>query len=285
EIVEILTSNNSSGPSIDWLQIAKSSNARSKIRSWLKKQDRSQNIDRGKELLEKSAKRKGLDPHDFIRNAWLVKIAKSMNYTSTDELFTSISYGGVLVSKVLTALQQHYDEERDASSRDKDAELLEKVEKQRKRSFVSDGAVMIEGVENPLVHLSRCCSPVPGDEIIGFVTKGNGVSVHRTDCPNIRSVKEEDRGRLLEVAWNEQGARGTYDADFSITAEDRKGLFSDISRKCADMDVNISGAKLSTDPDGTAHVLISLSISGKQQMEKILRSLRQIESITEVRRT
>jgi len=285
EIVEILTSNNSSGPSIDWLQIAKSSNARSKIRSWLKKQDRSQNIDRGKELLEKSAKRKGFDPHDFIRNVWLVKIAKSMNYASTDELFTSISYGGVLVSKVLAALQQYYDEEKDASPEDKDAELIAKAEKQRKRSFVSDGAVAIEGVENPLVHLSRCCSPVPGDEIIGFVTKGNGVSVHRTDCPNIRSVRKEDQGRLLEVTWNDQGARGTYDADFSITAEDRKGLFSDISRKCADMDVNISGAKLTTDPDGTAHTQITLSISGKQQMEKILRSLRQIENITEVRRT
>ncbi|MDR1043127.1 MAG: RelA/SpoT family protein, partial [Clostridiales Family XIII bacterium] len=284
EIVEIITSNNSSGPSIDWLQIAKSSNARSKIRSWLKKQDRSQNIERGKEMLEKQAKRRGFDPHDFIRNSWLVKIAKSMKFSSTDELFTSISYGGVLVSKVLTALQEYFDTEKSVSGADKDAELLAKAEKPRRRTFTSDGAVRIEGVENPLVHLARCCSPLPGDEIIGFVTKGNGVSVHRRNCPNILSVKEADKGRLLEVAWSEQGSRGAYDADFSIVAEDRKGLFSDISHKCADMDVNITGAKLATDPDGTARIMLTLSISGKQQMEKVLRSIRQIESVTEVYR-
>jgi GTP pyrophosphokinase len=266
------------------LQIAKSSNARSKIRSWLKKQDRSQNIERGKDLLEKQSKRRGFDPRDFIRNSWLVKIAKSMKFSSTDELYTSISYGGVLVSKVLTALQEYYDTEKSVSDADKDAELLAKAEKPRRRSFMSDGAVRIEGVENPLVHLARCCSPLPGDEIIGFVTKGNGVSVHRRNCPNIMNVKEADKGRLLDVEWNEQDSRGAYDADFSIVAEDRKGLFSDISHKCADMDVNITGAKLSTDPDGTAHIMLTLSISGKQQMEKVLRSLKQIESVTEVYR-
>ncbi|MDR1495804.1 MAG: bifunctional (p)ppGpp synthetase/guanosine-3',5'-bis(diphosphate) 3'-pyrophosphohydrolase [Clostridiales Family XIII bacterium] len=284
EIVEIITSNNSSGPSIDWLQIAKSSNAKSKIRSWLKKQDRTQNIERGKEMLEKSARRKGFDPHDLVRNAWLVKIARSMNYASTNELFTSISYGGVLVSKVLSALVEHYEEEKSVTAADKDAELLKKADKPRKRSFVSDGAVRIEGVENPLVHLARCCSPLPGDTIIGFITKGNGVSVHRRDCPNILSLSDENRQRLLDVEWNDEGSRGAYDADFSIVAEDRKGLFSDISRKCADMDVNISGAKLSTDEDGIARTQLTLSISGKQQMEKVLRSLRQIESVREVYR-
>ncbi|MDR0596254.1 MAG: bifunctional (p)ppGpp synthetase/guanosine-3',5'-bis(diphosphate) 3'-pyrophosphohydrolase [Clostridiales Family XIII bacterium] len=287
EIVEIITSNNSSGPSIDWLQIAKSNNARSKIRSWLKKQDRSQNVERGKDLLEKSVKRKGYDPHDFIRNAWLAKVAKSMKYAATDELFTSISYGGVPVSKVIAALQELYDEEKSASAAGeaaRDAELLAKAAKQSKKSYVPTGAVVIEGVENPLVRLARCCGPVPGDEIIGFVTKGSGVSVHRTDCPNMRNVREEDRGRLMAVEWNDGGAGGSFDADFSITAEDRKGLFSDISRKCADMDVNISGAKLSLDPDGTAHILLTLSITGKQQVQKMVRTLRQIESITDVRR-
>jgi GTP pyrophosphokinase len=284
EIVEIITSNNSSGPSIDWLQIAKSSNARSKIRSWLKKQDRSQNIERGKEILEKQARRRGLDPHDIIRTAWLARIAKSMRYASTDELYTSISYGGVLVGKVLSALQDCRDKEKPDPA-DEDAVAIAKAAKSHgKRSFISDGAVRIEGVDNPLVHLARCCSPLPGDDIIGFVTKGNGVSVHRRDCPNIQSVKPADRGRLLEVTWDDAGARGAYNADFTIIADDRKGLFSDISHKCADMDVNITGAKLTTDPDGAAHIQLTLSVSGKQQMEKVLRSLRQVESVTEVYR-
>jgi GTP pyrophosphokinase len=285
EIVEIITSNNSNGPSIDWLQVAKSSNARSKIRSWLKKQDRSQNIERGKYLLEKSAKRKGLDPHDFIRNAWLVKIAKSMKFAGTDELLTSISYGGVLVSKVLTALQEFYDAEKAEGARDRDSELIKKAEKTAGRRSVSENAVVIDGVDKPLVHLARCCSPVPGDDIVGFVTKGRGVSVHRRDCPNMRSVKEEDRGRLLEVEWNSHLTGGTYDADITVMADDRKGLFSEISRKCSDMDVNISGAKLATDSDGMASILLTLSISGKNQMDKILRSLRQIENVTDVYRS
>jgi GTP pyrophosphokinase len=285
EIVEIITSNNASGPSIDWLQTAKSSNARSKIRSWLKKQDRTQNIERGKELLEKYVRRQGIDPRGFVRSAWLTKIAKSMNYASTNELFTSVSYGGVLVSKVVSALREYYDEEKSVSAAEQDSALLEKAAKPQKRSFAaSDGAVRIEGVENPLVRLARCCSPLPGDDIVGFVTKGNGVSVHRRDCPNMRGLKEEDRGRLLDVAWNEHGTGGYYDADFSIVAEDRKGLFSDISRKCADMDVNITGAKLSVDEDGSARILLTLSISGMQQMEKVLRALRRVESVKEVYR-
>ncbi|MDR2163841.1 MAG: bifunctional (p)ppGpp synthetase/guanosine-3',5'-bis(diphosphate) 3'-pyrophosphohydrolase [Clostridiales Family XIII bacterium] len=285
EIVEIITSNNSSGPSIDWLQVAKSSNARSKIRSWLKKQDRTQNIERGKELLDKYVRRQGLDPRDFVRNVWITKIAKSMKYASSSELFTSISYGGVLVSKVVSALRGYYEEEKSVSVAARDAELLEKAAKPRRRSPESGDAVRIAGVENPLVRLARCCSPLPGDGIIGFVTKGNGVSVHRRDCPNILSlIKGEDKDRLLEVEWNDQGARGTFDADFSIIADDRKGLFSDISRKCADMDVNITGAKLSLDEDGSARINLTLSISGKQQMEKVLRALRQIESVKEVYR-
>jgi GTP pyrophosphokinase len=285
EIVEIITSNNSSGPSIDWLQIAKSSNARSKIRSWLKKQDRTHNIDRGKELLDKYVKRQGYDPRDFVRNTWLTKIARSMKYAGTDELFTSISYGGLLISKVAAALRGYYDEEKSITTAAEDRKLLEKAAKPRKRpSSVPGGTVRIEGVENPLVRLARCCSPLPGDGIIGFITKGNGVSVHRRDCPNIRSMKDEDKGRLLDVEWDEQGARGSYDADFAIIAEDRKGLFSDISKKCADMDVNITGAKLSLDDDGSARINLTLSITGKQQMEKVLRQIRQIESVREVYR-
>ncbi|MDR0852155.1 MAG: TGS domain-containing protein, partial [Clostridiales Family XIII bacterium] len=284
EIIEIITSNNSKGPSIDWLQIAKSSNARSKIRQWLKRQDKSQNIDKGRELLEKTVKRKGLDVKDFVRNTRIVKIAKNMNYASVDDLYTSLSYGGAIVSKVIGQLQEIADAERALAEKDTDAEALERANKRSTYPAVESGSgdVIVEGVSNMLVHLSKCCSPVPGDEIIGFVTKGRGLSVHRTDCPNIINLPEQEKGRLMPVSWNIKSKSGMYEADITIVSDDRKGLFSDISKKCLDLDVNISGVNLRTNNDGSVTILMTLSISNTNQMEKSLRSLKQVESVTDV---
>jgi GTP pyrophosphokinase len=288
-IVEIITSNNSKGPSIDWLQIAKSNAARSKIRSWLKKQDKSENIDKGKEMLEKSVKRKGYDTHDFIRNVWVLRAAKAMNYTNADDLYTAVSHGGVPIGKLIAQIKEYYDEETLKDVKDEDAELIEKVNK--KRSKASDnlrqGAVYVEGVDNLLIRLARCCSPVPGDEIIGFITKGRGLTVHRTDCTNIVNLPPAEKERLMEVHWNtaEKTGVGIYNADIFIEAEDRKGLFSDLSRKCVDMDVNIAGVNSkSNEEDGIARILLTLSIKDTMQMEKILRTLRQVESVTDVYR-
>jgi GTP pyrophosphokinase len=288
-IVEIITSNNSKGPSIDWLQIAKSNNARSKIRSWLKKQDKSENIDKGKEMLEKSVRRKGLDPHDFIRNVWVLRAAKAMNYANADDLYSAVSHGGVPVSKLIAQMKEYYDEEIADKEKDEDAALIEKANKKRRKApeNLRQGAVYVEGVDNLLIRLARCCSPVPGDDIVGFITKGRGLTVHRSDCTNIVNLPEQEKARLMEVHWNtaEKTGAGIYNADLYVEAVDRKGLFSDISRKCVDMDVNIAGVNLKTDnDDGTAQILLTLSIKDTTQMEKILRTLRQIESVTDVYR-
>ncbi|MDR2156778.1 MAG: bifunctional (p)ppGpp synthetase/guanosine-3',5'-bis(diphosphate) 3'-pyrophosphohydrolase [Clostridiales Family XIII bacterium] len=285
EIVDILTSNNSKGPSIDWLQIAKSSNARSKIRQWLKRQDKSQSIDKGKEMLEKTVKRKGLDTHDFIRNVWMSKVAKNLNFASVDDLYTSVSYGGVLLSKVFGQLQELYEAEKEKNAKPEDAELIEQVNKKKPVSRRDrQGGLRVSGVDNLLIRTAKCCSPVPGDEIIGFITKGRGLTVHRRDCTNITNLPETERGRLMEVEWNTDDGDGTYDAEIHIQGTDRKGLFSDISRRCVDMDVNISGANLRTNNDGTVTILMMLSIANTNQMEKVLRTLRQIDSVTDVYR-
>jgi GTP pyrophosphokinase len=288
-IVEIITSNNSKGPSIDWLQIAKSNAARSKIRQWLKKQDKSENIDKGKEMLEKAVKRKGLDTHDFIRNVWVQRAAKAMNYQGIDDLYTAVSHGGVPVSKLIAQMKEYYDEETLTSEKDEDAALIEKTNNKRKKApeHLRQGAVYVEGVDNLLIRLARCCSPVPGDDIVGFITKGRGLTVHRTDCTNIVNLPEADKERLMKVGWNtaEKTGSGIYNADLYVEAEDRKGLFSDISRKCVDMDVNIAGVNLKTnDDDGTAQILLTLSIKDTTQMEKVLRTLRQVESVRDVYR-
>ena len=286
ESIEIVTLKNSKGPSLDWLNIAKSSNAKTKIRQWLKKQDKTQNVDKGRDILEKAVKRKGYDVEDVVRNHWLSRIAKQFNYQSLNDLYIALSYGGVIVSRVINRLVDMYHEEYDrkvSSNEDEVAEVKKHIKKVQTTTN-RDSRVIIEGHTGMLIRLSKCCSPVPGDEIIGFITKGHGVSVHRTDCPNIISIKDIDRNRLIEVEWDIKEDISTYNADVFIHADDRKGLFSDISRVCLDMDVNIAGVNLKTNNDMTVSITMTLSISNIGHMEKILRTLRQIESVTEVYR-
>ena len=287
EVVEIITSNTSKGPSMDWLNIAKSAGARQKIRGWLKKQDKGQNIERGRTILEKTVKRKGYDISEIVRTHWLARLAKQMNYSSVNELYAALSYGGTIVSKVINRLVEMYHEEYDkkamAEADDKIAappKAKNKPVKQQSGSVILDG-----GMEGMLIRLSKCCSPVPGDEIVGFITKGRGVSVHRIDCPNIKNLPESERVRLLPVTWDNSKGEGSYNADIYISANDRKGLFSDISRVFFDMDVNISGVNLKTHDDGTVGITMTLSVAHAAEMAKILRSLEQVESVLEVYRS
>jgi len=286
EVVEIVTSNNSKGPSMDWLNIAKSAGARSKIRQWMKKQDKSQNIERGRAILEKTVKRKGYDVEDIVRTQWLARIAKQQNFASVNELYSALSYGGSIVSKVIAKLVEMYHEEYDKKAVHEAVEKLPAPAKPRKTRDEghSETRVLADGLEGMLVKLSRCCSPVPGDEIIGFITKGRGVSVHRTDCPNITSLPESERARLISVEWDGTKTSGTYNADIYIIANDRKGLFSDISRVCVDMDVNISGVNLKTNDDNSVNISMTLSISNTSMMAKIMRSINQVDSVMEVHR-
>ncbi|MDR3365291.1 MAG: bifunctional (p)ppGpp synthetase/guanosine-3',5'-bis(diphosphate) 3'-pyrophosphohydrolase [Clostridiales Family XIII bacterium] len=287
EVIEIITSNSTKGPSMDWLSIAKSAGARSKIRQWLKKQDKSQNIERGRTILEKAVKRKGYDVEDVVRAHWLARIAKQQNFAAVNELYTALSYGGAIVSKVIAKLVDMYQEEYDKKALPELPENLPAPPKpKRARSEKgSETLVLAGGLEGMLIRLSKCCSPVPGDEIAGFVTKGRGVSVHRADCPNITSLPESERARLIAVEWDTSKEYGTYNADIYILANDRKGLFSDISRACVEMNVNISGVNLKTNSDNTVSIAMTLSISNVGEMKKILRTLRQIESVIEVYRS
>jgi GTP pyrophosphokinase len=209
-----------------------------------------------------------------------------MNFVSADDLYTSVSYGGVLLNKVVSQLAEMYEAEKaKAATKLDDTNLIEQANKKKPlMRKEAQGNVRVAGVENLLIRLAKCCSPVPGDEIIGFITKGRGLTVHRKDCTNIVNLPEAERGRLMEVEWNIDNAGETYDAEIYIQSTDRKGLFSDISRRCVDMDVNISGVNLRTNSDNTVTILMTLSIANTNQMERVLRTLRQIESVTEVYR-
>ncbi len=285
EIVDIVTSNSSKGPSLDWLKIVKTNTAKSKIRQWLKKENRSENAEKGKEMLEKLVRRKGYDQQQILKNTYVLKAAKTLNYGSAEELYTALSYGGVLANKVLVMLVDYYHLEKqdELKRKEKEAAALEKKKKKRLSQNNSAG-VKVEGADNLLIRFSKCCNPVPGDEIVGFITKGRGISIHRKDCINVLSLPEEERQRFIEVQWDTEKDNLAYDTSIHILAEDRKGLISDVSRVCEDMDVNITGVNAKSASDGIINMVLTVAISSTSQMEKMLANIKSIPGIADVYR-
>ena len=288
-IVEIITSNNSSGPSTDWLKIAKSSSARNKIRQWIKKENQSDSVEKGKEMLEKYVRKKGYDSKEVLKNSYITRAYKQLNLTSADEMFAQLAAGGAFIGRVAAVLfgyyndDKHLEEQKDASVETTAAAINEKAKKAQRGKKDMSG-IVVKGVDNLMIRVAKCCNPVPGDDIIGFITKGRGISVHRADCANVLAMPEEERSRFIEVEWDQTKLDKSYSADISIIADDRKGLLSDISRICDDMDVNITGVNARTDKDGVVTITMTLSISNTAQMEKILRSLRSVQGVTDVYR-
>ncbi|MFA7195926.1 MAG: bifunctional (p)ppGpp synthetase/guanosine-3',5'-bis(diphosphate) 3'-pyrophosphohydrolase [Anaerovoracaceae bacterium] len=284
EIIDIVTSSNSRGPSIDWLKIAKTNSARNKIRQWLKKENKSANSDKGKEMLEKAAKRKGYDLQLVLKNQYMGRAAKAMNYSSVDDLYTAISYGGPLMNRTLLMCAGYYHEEKQADLKRKEKQE-EKIKAAEPKKREHTKGITVKGVGNLLIRFAKCCSPVPGDDIIGYTTKGRGVSIHRKDCINILSMPEHEQARLIEVEWDTSEENISYDAEISLLAEDRKGLFADVSKACEEMDINITSVNAKTDKDGITNMTLTLSISNTAHIIKILNRFSQIRSVVDVYRT
>ncbi|MBR1989002.1 MAG: bifunctional (p)ppGpp synthetase/guanosine-3',5'-bis(diphosphate) 3'-pyrophosphohydrolase [Firmicutes bacterium] len=293
DIVEIVTSANAAGPSIDWLKIAKSSNARNKIRSWLKKENKSDTIEKGKDLLDKSIRKKGFDPALCAKQAYLIKAFKAMNFANEEEAFTQLANGGTLMSKFCNLLFSYYaeDNKTDIKSNEEVMEEIKaaearkaKAEKQKRIKDKDRPGIIVKGADNLMIKLAKCCNPVPGDDIVGFITKGRGISVHRCDCSNITSLPEAEKARFIEVEWEDMKMGKSYNADIVIVGQDRKGILSVISKVCDDMDINIAGVNGKADKEGNLNLLITLEIASTQEMQKVLRNLRNIEGIEHVYR-
>lgn len=289
DIVEIVTSSNSSGPSIDWLKIAKSSTARTKIRQWLKKESKPDDVARGKDALDKMIRKKGFDPQLVAKGTYLNKAMREMNISTMDEVYIQISKGGAVLSKYANLLFGYFNEEKKLEQKkeeEKQKKLLENDSKKEKiqRRHRENPGIIVKGADNLMIRVARCCNPVPGDEIIGFITKGRGIAVHRRDCSNIISLPEADKARFIDVEWEDPKEGKSYNADICIISADRKGIFSDISRACEDMDVHISGVNAKSGKDGTTNITLTLSISGTQQMQRVLRTLRNVQGVSNVYR-
>ena len=298
-IIEIVTSPNAAGPSIDWLKIAKSSSARNKIRQWLKRENKNDAVDKGKDLFDKYLRKKGHDPKVLLKNSYVNRVVKEIGFKDADELFTQLSYGGNFQSKILGILLGYEEEagrieeaEKESSLMDDLNQIGEKVNKRTERQeqerhrMVDSTGVVVDGVDNLLIQLGRCCRPVPGDDIVGFITKGRGITVHRRDCDNLRSLTEDDRQRIIEVSWDpETLEKSSYNSTIALIAKDQKGIFSSISKICEDMDVHIAGLNAKAGKDETIRMDLTLSIHDREQVEKMCRSLRNVPGIMDAYRS
>ncbi|MGN1413642.1 MAG: RelA/SpoT family protein [Anaerovoracaceae bacterium] len=294
DIVEIVTSANSSGPSVDWLKIAKSSNARNKIRNWLKRENKSDTVDKGKDMLDKYIRKKGFDPQLCAKASYINRAMKAMNFASNEEGFVQLSNGGTLMSKFCNLLFSYYNEDNKQAEVKSNEEVMEDIkaaearkqrqQKQQGRKDNDTPGIIVKGADNLMIRVARCCNPVPGDEIVGFITKGRGISVHRKDCSNVVSLPPEEKQRFIEVEWEDLKMGKSYNADICLLTYDRKGMLSDISKTCEDMDIHLSGVNAKSGKDGTVNMTITLSISSTQEMQKVLRSLRLIDGVIQVYR-
>ena len=283
DIVEIVTSANSTGPSIDWLKLCKTSQARSKIRNWLRKADKDSDVNRGKTNINNYVRKKGYDPAQVAKNAYILRAVKDFNCSNVNELYLQISRGGNSVSKLGQKLIEYYEADNKIKEEHED-EIEVKKPSQSKVNEVSESGIVVKGADNLLIRRATCCNPVPGDPIIGYISKGKGITVHRVDCPNISNLREEDRQRLINVNWDTPDSNRKYYVDLQVVSEERKGIFKDISKVCDDYDIEVVGLNLTPGEPGTTNTLITVEITDMHQMQRLLTALRQVEGVIRVYR-
>ncbi|MBQ9076185.1 MAG: bifunctional (p)ppGpp synthetase/guanosine-3',5'-bis(diphosphate) 3'-pyrophosphohydrolase, partial [Mogibacterium sp.] len=283
DIVEIVTSANSTGPSIDWLKLCKTSQARSKIRNWLRKADKDSDVNRGKTNINNYVRKKGYDPAQVAKNAYILRAVKDFNCSNVNELYLQISRGGNSVSKLGQKLIEYYEADNKIKEEHED-EIEVKKPSQSKVNEASESGIVVKGADNLLIRRATCCNPVPGDPIIGYISKGKGITVHRVDCPNISNLREEDRQRLINVNWDTPDSNRKYYVDLQVVSEERKGIFKDISKVCDDYDIEVVGLNLTPGEPGTTDTLITVEITDMHQMQRLLTALRQVEGVIRVYR-
>ena len=286
DFVEIITSQSNHGPSRDWLNIVKSSEAKSKIRQWFKKECRDENIERGKEIIERELKKQGFRHEQLFKTEWLEPILKKYKFTSYDDLLNVIGFGELSAQKIVNMLKEEYQK---SISGSKEEELLAKLEasknpkKERQKQHASDNGIIVKGIDNCLVRLSRCCNPGPGDSIVGYITRGRGVSVHRTDCPNIVAMSELEN-RVIDVRWAEK-SKNSYIVDISIKAVDNSNLLLQIAKLIAESKLPMKAINARTTRDNYELIDLTVEITDRSELDKLAKKINGMENVVEVSRT
>lgn len=286
EIVEIITSSQQNkGPSRDWLKFVKTSGARNKIRSWFKKERREENILEGKMEVEREFKRNFIRLSDQQFDKFILDVAQRQRFNSTDDFYAAIGYGGISLNKMMPHIKDEYVKEfKQPEPVEEDVIKITKPS-QKKRTKSQEG-VVIEGIDNCLIKLSKCCSPVPGDKIIGFITRGHGVSIHKRDCTNVPKVIElaDEPDRWIPAGWD-SSVKEDFTATVSMTCLDRVGLMADVSKMIADMRVMIYGINTKSKKDGRASLELTIGVNGIEHFNGVMAKLRKINGVLDVERS
>ena len=281
DIIEIITSDNNRGPSRDWLKYVKTTIAKNRIKQWFKKAEREENIVRGKELLEKEIKRIGMSQTELYKQEYVNAALARYKYNSVDDMYSSVGFGAITPSKIISRMLEEYRKENKDVNIDEKIQELSRAKKVNKN--ISDSGIIVKGIDNCLVKLSKCCNPVPGDEIIGYITKGRGVSVHRTDCVNVKELFEE-QDRIIDVEWYNESKKTSYTVDIEIYANDRDGLLADIIKELSNIKTKLIAVSARANKEKIAITDITVEVENIEELNKVLKTLRKVDSVYEVKR-
>ncbi|GEK58812.1 GTP pyrophosphokinase [Marinococcus halophilus] len=283
DIVEMLTSKHSYGPSQDWLKLTKSSHAKNKIKQFFKKERREENIQKGREMVERELRAQNYEPKDILNEENRQETADKFSFSNDEDMFAAVGYNGVSPKQIVTRLTDRARQEREQAAEQKSvAEAVKDVQPATPTRKTGAG-VRVKGVDNLLVRLSRCCNPVPGDEIVGFITKGRGVSVHRSDCPNIKN--EDSEPRLLSVEWEGAAEKSkNYNVDIEVTGYDRRGLLNAVLQAVTETKTNMSAVSGKADKNKMAIIHVTVNISNTDHLRRVVDKIKGLPDIYSVRR-
>ena len=279
DIVEVITSDTSKGPSRDWLKFVKSSSAKTKIQQWFKKAQRAENIEKGKDIIEKEIKKIGMSHSDLFKPDWIQIALDRYKFNSLEDMYASVGFGAISPVKIISRLLEEYKKEHKEEDIERKIEELKKVKTETKPS---KAGVVVKGIDNCLVKLSKCCNPVPGDNIIGYITKGRGVTIHRTDCSNINDLLS-DENRIIDVYWYND-PKASYNVDIEVYANDRTGLLMDIIQAIGQTKAKLMAVNAKANKERIAITEVSVEVENVEELNQVLKALRKVDSVYEVKR-
>lgn len=286
QIVEIITSKSSTGPSRDWLKFVKSTQAKNKIKHWFKKERREENIEKGKEMFDREIKRSGYLAKDLLRSEWIDPLLDRLSLTSVEDMYAAMGYGGIMTNQIIPRLKEKYkNEQKEMQEKNEPQEIIIHEEKQKDRTKKSSSqGILVEGIDDMPVRFAKCCSPVPGDNIIGYITRGRGVTIHRSDCPNFEKTYDSNN-RFIEVKWDiAEKEESSYSTEIQVIAPDRKGLLGEVTVLITELNLFVTGVNAKLTKNEVAIINLTIEISSTNQLTKLLTRLRNMQDIIEVKR-
>jgi GTP pyrophosphokinase len=283
--VEIITSQNAKGPSMDWLNVVKSTQAKTKINQWFRQENKDENIQRGKDGVANYCKSKSIVLSDITKPEYVEKVLKKYNFATWDALMASIGHGGLKEGQVVNRLLEEY--RKDEQSKVTDDQIVKKINDPGRKTKGKKDGIIVQGMDDVAVRFSKCCAPVPGDEIVGYITRGRGVSIHRTDCVNILCMDEFDRARLISAEWSDgiTPENNVYTTEINIYANDRNGLILDLTKIFNEANIKLTGMNVRVNKQGKATVSLQFEIHSKEQLNTIISRIRNVEDIIDIERT